>query len=118
MPANRHTPWLVCYDIADPKRLVKVHREVSKGAVPLQYSVFLATANRRGAVRLVDTVATRINDRQDDLRAYPLLTSATHHIYGRGRLAEGVHFIRTLGSLTDSHPTDDRSERWLDPALQ
>ena len=33
--------YLLAYDIANPKRLVKVHRQVSKRGLALQYSVFL-----------------------------------------------------------------------------
>ena len=38
-----HAPqlFLLAYDIANPKRLVKVHRQVSKRGLALQYSVFL-----------------------------------------------------------------------------
>ena len=38
-----HAPqlYLLAYDIANPKRLVKVHRQVSRRGLALQYSVFL-----------------------------------------------------------------------------
>ena len=45
MPAGRRTPWLICYDIADPPRLQRV-RTISRHAVPLQYSVFCTDATR------------------------------------------------------------------------
>ena len=34
------TTWLVCYDIADPKRLHKVHRIVSSFGLRVQFSVY------------------------------------------------------------------------------
>ena len=39
------SPLLLCYDIRDPKRLQKVHREVKKVGMPLQYSVFYIEMN-------------------------------------------------------------------------
>lgn len=100
MPASRHVPWLVCYDISDPKRLARVHRTVSKDAVPLQYSVYFTIATRRTVASFLDRVAKQIDPARDDLRAYPLLTAGRHEVYGSARLAEDVHLVSDLGSLT------------------
>jgi len=94
MPSSRATPWLICYDIADPKRLRRVHAVASKHAVPLQYSLFIREAPRKEVVRIVDAMAAEIDPREDDLRAYPLLTDAPQRHYGRGRLPDGVLFQR------------------------
>lgn len=90
MPASRKTPWLICYDIADPRRLQRVHAIAVQHAVPYQYSVFCREATRKEIVRIVELIAREIDPRKDDLRAYPLLTGVRHKHYGRGRLPEGV----------------------------
>lgn len=90
MPAGRRTPWLVCYDVADPSRLQRVHRAVSRRAIPFQYSVFLAWGTRSTVEDLLAEVETHIDPRCDDVRAYPLLTSARPVLYGRSCLPDGV----------------------------
>jgi len=39
----KQRPHIIAYDIADKKRLQKVHRLVREHAIPLQRSVFLAS---------------------------------------------------------------------------
>lgn len=109
MPANQRTPWLVCYDIADPKRLCRVRREISRRAIPFQYSVFRTNTTRRHLARALDEVARHIDPRQDDLRAYPLLTSARPFIYGRSFLPEGVELFDLPDLFFDNTvPLDER----------
>ena len=90
MPASRRTPWLVCYDIADPSRLQRVHRAASRRAIPFQYSVFLAWGTRSTVENILAEVEAHIDPRCDDVRAYPLLTSARPVVYGRSCLPDGV----------------------------
>ena len=97
MPASRRTPWLVCYDIADPSRLQRVHRAVSRRAIPFQYSVFLAWGARSTVEDFLAEVETHLDPRCDDVRAYPLLTSAQPLVYGRGRLPDGVIIAGAAG---------------------
>jgi CRISPR-associated protein Cas2 len=94
MPASRKTPWLICYDIADPRRLQRVHAIACRHAVPFQYSLFCREATRKEIAMILDTLAEAIDPRHDDLRAYPLLTGVPQRHYGRGRLPEGVLFAR------------------------
>ena len=90
MPASRRTPWLVCYDITDPSRLRRVHRTISRQAIAFQYSVFLAWGTRSRIEGILAGLETDIDPRRDDVRAYPLLTSARPVVYGRGYLPDGV----------------------------
>ena len=90
MPASRRTPWLVCYDIADPRRLQRVQRVARRHATPLQYSVFHAVGTRREIRAMIDEIAEYIDPRQDDVRAYPLLTTAQPVTLGDSRLANGI----------------------------
>ena len=104
MPANRKTPWLICYDIADPRRLQAVHNEIRRYATPFQHSVFRANATRREVAGWMDALAKIVDPRQDDIRAYPLLTTSAPLVYGRGLLAEGVQFDLRHGIFTNSRP--------------
>ena len=100
MPASRRTPWLICYDIADPKRLCRVHRELSREAIPLQYSVFHICDTRRGINHLVNQAAEHMDPKADDLRAYPLLAASRHVVHGRTLFPDGV-FLPSAGLNLD-----------------
>ena len=93
MPAACLRPWLICYDIADPRRLFKVHRYLKHSAIPVQYSVFLAHLT---AARLRDVLAgirERIDEREDDVRAYPIMAAPPVESVGRQILPEGVMLL-------------------------
>jgi CRISPR-associated protein Cas2 len=77
------TPWLVCYDIAEPRRLARVGRAAREFGVPLQYSVFWARLDGIGLVGALGAIATRIDPRADDVRFYPLPENV--QITGLGR---------------------------------
>ena len=110
MPANRRTPWLLCYDIADPRRLQRVHRVACRHATPLQYSVFHTVATRREVQAIVSEVEAHIDAGHDDVRAYPLLVTAPTTILGRSRLPDGVMLghSRPCGPPTESGVSADR----------
>ena len=90
MPASSRVPWLVCYDIADPRRLHRVWRSVSKWATPFQYSVWKHSATRKDLAECLARMDDLIDSRYDDVRAYGLLTGGQHVVYGEGRLPKGV----------------------------
>ena len=77
------TAWLVCYDIAEPRRLARVWRAVREFGVPLQYSVFWARLDGIGLSEALGAIATRIDPRADDVRLYPLPENV--QITGLGR---------------------------------
>lgn len=114
MPANSRTPWLICYDIADPARLREVHKEVRRHALPFQYSVFRAHATRREVVARFRVLEGIIDPRHDDIRAYPLLSGAVPVVYGRRLLAAGVH-MGWRGALFDN-PLHESSDSEADAA--
>ncbi len=72
MPVNEPKLFLVCYDIANPKRLVRVHRYLKKQGMPLQYSVFLVQETGESMDQLLDDLSDIINAKKDDIRAYPI----------------------------------------------
>jgi len=90
MPAGRNRPWLLCYDIADPRRLQRVHRVARRHGTPLQYSLFHIAATRRDAQAVLAWIEPEIDPRADDVRIYPLSTLGRAIVRGRGRVADGV----------------------------
>lgn len=90
MSLHEITGWIVCYDISDRMRLAAVHRHLKKKGLPLQYSVFLVQASQTGMHRIMDEIATRIDPRRDDVRAYRYPLGAESHFIGRSILPDDV----------------------------
>ena len=107
MPASRRTPWIICYDVADPRRLQRVHRTVSRHAEPFQYSVFRKSAARNKVLDLLQEVERSIDHRYDDIRAYPLLTTTPPVFYGRRLLPGGVMLADSPDPFFNSLQADD-----------
>lgn len=84
---------LLAYDIADPDRLVRVHRTMRRWGVPLQYSVFLIRVNIPALERLKDELNDLINRKLDDIRIYPLPSRLDLTQYGRQLFPPGVDFF-------------------------
>lgn len=84
--------FVVCYDIANPRRLGRLHRFLRKRAVSLQYSVFLFVGDDRQLDRLMADAEQLIHAREDDLRAYPLPSRGLKARLGRPALAEGIQW--------------------------
>ena len=68
----RQTLWLICYDIADPRRLGRVARYLEKQGIRLQYSVFLVKADQSGIDAIRTDLSELIDSNHDDIRFYPL----------------------------------------------
>lgn len=83
--------YLVCYDIRDPKRLSRVFRHIKQGGVHLQYSVFYCRLTWEGLVKLKAQLRSIINEKEDDVRIYPLPSEIKVKIMGCGdRVPDGV----------------------------
>ena len=93
MPANALRLHLLAYDIADPKRLVQVHRTVRRHGLPLQYSVFIVPATAAQLDGLLAELAGIIEPAADDIRVYPLPKDPDIIHYGRQWLAEGIQLF-------------------------
>lgn len=111
MPANRPTPWLLCYDIANPRRLQRVHRAACRHATPLQYSVFHTITTRREILAMIHDIEEYIDPGQDDVRAYQLLTTARPVLVGRGRLPSGIMLCYSKDSAPTVPPSHVRGQR-------
>lgn len=90
MALNEPRSWLIAYDIADPRRLGRVHRYLKGEAVPVQYSIFAANTSANGIRRVRDGLAKRIDPRQDDVRIYLLPCPLNISCLGQSFLPEGL----------------------------
>lgn len=102
MALNAPRAWIICYDIANKKRLVRLHRFVKKFAQPVQYSVFYYEGSSAQLARRMQDIAKHIDPRDDDVRAYPIPHPAQVDTLGRGVLPDGVllHSSRNSGLVT------------------
>lgn len=64
--------YLVVYDIANSKRLARVHRVLRQQGLPVQFSVFLVVLKRKSLLKLLERINTLIDKREDDVRCYRL----------------------------------------------
>lgn len=86
--------YLVCYDIRDPRRLTKVFRHIKQRGVHLQYSVFYCRLSWEGLVTLKEQLKAIINEKEDDIRIYPLPAEIKVKIMGCGdRVPDGVEIF-------------------------
>lgn len=86
------TDTVICYDISDPKRLGRVFRYLKRRAMPLQYSVFLFTGDDRQLERCLAGAVRYIDEKLDDLRAYPLPARGFKARLGKAALPEGIQW--------------------------
>ncbi|MCS6953260.1 MAG: CRISPR-associated endonuclease Cas2 [Bryobacterales bacterium] len=90
---------LIAYDIADPKRLYRVHRYLKTVAVDLQYSVFVGRLSSRQLDAILRELEDRIEPLEDDVRIYPLPERCQAVALGRQHLPDGV--LLTDRALTE-----------------
>jgi CRISPR-associated endonuclease Cas2 len=64
--------YILAYDIANPKRLVKIHRFIKHRGIAIQKSVFLIQGTEPQLVCLLDRIVKLMDIKCDDLRAYPI----------------------------------------------
>lgn len=91
---------LLCYDIRDKKRLVKVHRLVKRHGLALQYSVFYLEMTNAEVGRLLGKLEELIDERVDDVRVYAISRFEDIQMLGESLLPEGVQLFsqgRKLG---------------------
>ena len=62
--------FLICYDIANPKRLGRVHRRAVRHAAFVQYSIYYLVGSKSDLDAMLDEIQKVIDDDQDDVRAY------------------------------------------------
>jgi CRISPR-associated protein Cas2 len=106
MALNQPRLYLICYDIADPKRLGRVHRFLREEGMPVQYSVFTAQLTARNLERLLVGLGRRIDARADDVRLYPLPARRETFCLGVQYFPEEVMLIEDGVDLLGLVPSD------------
>lgn len=87
-------PYLVCYDIKEPKRLSRVLRFMKGRGIHLQYSVFYCSLTWLELLTLKEKIERLINIKEDDLRIYPLPSDLKVIVMGCGdRVPDGVEIF-------------------------
>jgi CRISPR-associated endonuclease Cas2 len=64
--------YMLCYDIADIRRLGKVHRIMKKHGIAAQRSVFFVQGTEKEMNQLLDLIGRELKPKEDDIRAYPV----------------------------------------------
>jgi CRISPR-associated protein Cas2 len=65
--------FLICYDIADPKRLAKIAKNLEKVSIRIQKSIFYyVEATARDIEQTVMMIEQIINNDEDDVRVYKI----------------------------------------------
>ncbi len=90
MGVNYKQTWIIAYDISAPHRLVKVRRLLSKQAIALQYSVFVADLTGKERELLSAKISKLINHEEDDVRFYSTNEKTEIIVHGQTRLPDGV----------------------------
>jgi CRISPR-associated protein Cas2 len=100
MALNQPRNWLIAYDIANPRRLRRVHRFLCGHAVPVQYSVFATRGSpmKLGLIRA--GLAEIVDAEEDDVRVYPVPEPANLAVFGKKALPEGLRVIEGDSALT------------------
>lgn len=83
--------YLVCYDIADPRRLQRVFRASRKVGIAFQYSVVYLQGSDAQLDAFLAELAQLIDPHEDDIRAYRISAPEQIHTLGEPLLPEGIH---------------------------
>lgn len=82
--------YLIAYDVAQPRRLGRIHRFLKARALPVQYSVFLARSSDEQREALLAGLRARMDARRDDVRLYRLPDPCHAQTLGRTVLPPGI----------------------------
>lgn len=97
--------YLIAYDIADPRRLSRVHRALKKQGLPVQYSVFTVVMKRKVLLRLLGHIEQLIQAAEDDVRCYRLPERSDISALGQQYFPEDVMLftggVNRLLTVTD-----------------
>lgn len=75
--------YVLAYDIADPRRLQRMHRAVRREGIALQRSVFLVQGTEAALEALLDRLEDLMDVTRDDLRAYPVAAPSALSLRGQ-----------------------------------
>jgi len=92
----KYLDFLVCYDIADEKRLKKIAKYMEKNSTRIQNSVFLyPKVTKERLLNLVEKLQKLINHDEDDVRIY--LVDIKHSL----RLKSGLDLTQPFCIVED-----------------
>ena len=91
MSKHHRREFIIAYDIADPRRLSRIHRMLKRLAMPLQYSVFYAQMSDHQRDQLAKLLENEIDNKEDDIRIYPLPRAYSVQYLGEDPMLEGLH---------------------------
>ncbi|MCX2802572.1 CRISPR-associated protein Cas2 [Microbulbifer thermotolerans] len=86
----RRHHYLICYDIADRKRLARVFRACRAVGTAYQYSVFHLHLSEQDLNTLLSRLEEIIDQGADDIRVYRLQSPQQIETLGKGPLPEGI----------------------------
>ncbi|MCP5319272.1 MAG: CRISPR-associated endonuclease Cas2 [Pseudomonadales bacterium] len=84
------SPMLLCYDIRNPRRLVRVYRRARRFGLALQYSVFYLELSESRLNDLLDQIHSVIDETEDDVRVYRISGLQAVQQIGRSIFPDGV----------------------------
>jgi len=65
--------FILCYDIADEKRLSKIGKRAEKRAFRIQKSIYIFyDTSKEELVKVIDDIMKIFNEKEDDLRIYTI----------------------------------------------
>jgi len=94
--------YLIGYDIREKRRLQRLHRYLKKRAIPVQKSLFFAKCSEDELYQLLQGASHLIDEREDDLRAWPINHPSEVWLHGQSPFAEEVKVARS--TATRSNP--------------
>lgn len=97
---------LICYDITNHRRLLRVNALLKQHALPVQYSVFYFRGTERQLKNCLDQLQRLIDPHTDDVRAYPLPKRGLRFHFGQLPLPQGIH----MGHLPSIWQTPDEAQ--------
>jgi CRISPR-associated protein Cas2 len=102
--------WLVCYDIREPKRLRRVHRCCRRWGMPLQRSVFACALKGGDLDAMIEELVGLMDEREDDIRIYPIEDLANAIIQGTTRLPLMVEALIRMQQGRDDEDEDEQDD--------
>lgn len=99
MALNESRRWLIAYDLRDHRRIGRVHRLLTRVALPVQYSVFAAVGNAAAMRQLAKEIEELIDGTVDDVRMYPIPAQPLVHSFGRTMLPDDAALLDARGEV-------------------
>ena len=106
--------YLVAYDIANPRRLVRIHNLIKKEGLAVQKSLFFVQGREKRINELLDRIASIMALKEDDLRAYPITHPREVWTNGPNPLANFpvLHIGMEKKEAGNKKPNSGKTSKW------